>query len=132
MTVIRLPWTKPPLSLNDRTHWAAKARTTREVRLQAAWACAGLPPADHITVELVYIPRAAGRRDSDNLVATLKPLCDGIVDAGIVPDDTPVHMTKVMPRIADPRPRDPRLELHVTYGPPPAPPAGTPVQGVLL
>lgn len=30
------------------------------------------------------------------------PLCDGLVDAGVVPDDSPEYMRKAMPRIAAP------------------------------
>ena len=39
------------------------------------------------------------RRDADNLIATLKPFADGLVDAGLTPDDTPSFMTKHMPVI---------------------------------
>lgn len=50
-------------------------------------------------VTLHYRPRDNRRRDADNLVPTLKALCDGLVDAGLVPDDTPNYMHKHMPVI---------------------------------
>ena len=111
---LRLPWNKPPLNLNDRTHWRTKAATTKGVRDAAQLLAAGIigHATGPIEVTLTYYPRDNRRRDADNLVATLKALCDGLVDAGITPDDTPEHMVKHMPIIgrAD---GDPRLELTV-------------------
>ena len=50
-------------------------------------------------VTLHYRPRDNRRRDADNLVPTLKALCDGLVDAGLVPDDTPNYMHKHKPEV---------------------------------
>ena len=117
MTVheIRLPWPKPPLSLNDRMHPKQKARAVRAVRSVAAAfvRAAHIPPASRIRVTLTYHPRDSRRRDEDNLVATLKPICDGIVDAGVVVDDDPAHMAKDMPVIATPDTKDPRVLLII-------------------
>lgn len=110
----RLPWTSPPLSLNSRIHWAAKARITSSVRRTTSRLCKPLGAANQIQVTLTYIPKDSRRRDADNLVATLKPICDGIVDAGVVTDDDPAHMIKDMPVIAAADPKDPRLELTIT------------------
>ena len=43
----------------------------------------------------------------------LKPICDGIVDAGVVPDDTPEFMIKEMPVINAPEGKHARMELLV-------------------
>ena len=98
---IPLTFTKPPLNMNQRLHWAQKAKLTKAIRHEAFVRCraARIPRAQHITVQLHYQPRDNRRRDSDNLVPTLKALCDGIVDAGVVSDDTPDYMTKIMPTI---------------------------------
>lgn len=32
MTTIELPWLKPPLNLNQRLHWAQKAKETKLIR----------------------------------------------------------------------------------------------------
>jgi crossover junction endodeoxyribonuclease RusA len=95
------PWPKPPLSMNQRRHWAPKARDVATCRSWAAWAAraARIPSLTHTTVELVWYVPDKRRRDEDNATETLKPLCDGLVDAGVVPDDTPQWMTKLMPRI---------------------------------
>lgn len=117
MTVheIRLPWPRPPLSLNDRSHWAIRSRKTRNVRAVATAfvKAAHVPHSARIRVALTYHPRDGRRRDEDNVVATYKALCDGIVDAGVVPDDTPEFMAKEMPVIAAPIPKDPHLVLTI-------------------
>lgn len=124
-TLLILPFDKPPLNLNDRSHYQAKARVTRSVREATVWVAkrAKLPKGlSHVWVELVY--RAPDRRvrDSDNLVATLKPVADALtvpkpkhVGYGVVPDDTPQFMTKLMPVILTPDDeRLPQLPLGAT------------------
>ncbi len=102
MTVhtIQLPWAAPPLTANQRHHWAKRASITKNVRQAAYFLARRLPVGQpHITVTLNYQPKDNRRRDADNLVPTLKALCDGLVDAGLVSDDTPDLMTKRMPVI---------------------------------
>lgn len=96
------PWPKPPISSNHRYHWAAKAKLVKQVRAHAKFSAGLFLPRKlkHVTVEMVWTVPDKRRRDgADNIVDTLKPWCDGMVDAGIVPDDTPQWMTKLMPRI---------------------------------
>lgn len=99
---IPLPYETPPLSANQRLHWRRRADITAQVRSDAHTLVrvAGAPRnCVHVAVSLHYAPARNGRRDADNLVPTLKALCDGLVDYGLVPDDTPQWMTKVMPVI---------------------------------
>lgn len=98
---IPLTFTKPPLNMNQRMHWAQKAKITKAIRHEAMVRCraARIRKSKHITVQLHYQPRDNRRRDADNIAPTLKALCDGVVDAGVVPDDTPDYMTKIMPTI---------------------------------
>lgn len=96
---LEFSWSRPPLTANQRMHWAHKAKVTAEVREQAAWKANLIPPMKRCRVELVWRVRDSRRRDVDNVVPTLKAICDGIVDAGVVPDDTPEFMVKVMPEI---------------------------------
>jgi crossover junction endodeoxyribonuclease RusA len=116
---IRLPWSKPPLTLNGSygSHWA-HAKRVKEVRRVAAALARGahVPHLESCTVQLHYVPRDGRRRDTDNLVATLKPIADGLVDAGIVDDDAPAFMAKPEPIIAAPDSRDPHLFVVVTEG----------------
>lgn len=101
---IRLPWTRPPLSLNDRAHWTAKARATSAVRRTTAdlLRVARIPALPACTIELHYAPRDARRRDIENFVATLKACADALMDAEIVPDDTPQYVSKPMPVLHEP------------------------------
>jgi crossover junction endodeoxyribonuclease RusA len=116
---IRLPWPTPPLSLNDRGHWAARHRRVREVRRVAAALVRAqhIPRLDRCEVTLHYVPRDGRTRDTDNLVATLKPIADGIVDAGVVKDDSPAFMAKPEPVIEEPDPRDPHLYVIIRRTP---------------
>lgn len=110
-----LPWTAPPITLNARKHWAAKAAQTRNVRATAAILARAqhIPPLARCEALLTYSPRDRRRRDADNLVGTLKALCDGLVDAWVVPDDTPDLMVKPMPVIG-PVTKGGQLTLTVT------------------
>jgi crossover junction endodeoxyribonuclease RusA len=116
---IRLPYSTPPLTLNGRQHWATKARAVKEVRSTTATLARVLriPACERIHVTLHYIPRDGRRRDQDNIVATLKPCIDGLVDAGIVPDDSPDYVTWSPPVIDPCDYRDPHLYLTIERKP---------------
>ncbi|MCD2263658.1 hypothetical protein K3888_13210 [Dietzia aurantiaca] len=104
-----LPYTKPPLSLNDRGHHMDRARVVADVRRSVFLIARShnLPTGlEHVTVQLHYRPRDNRRRDTDNLTATLKPACDALAAGtkkhpgyGLVPDDTPTYMAKPEPII---------------------------------
>ncbi|MER7078151.1 MULTISPECIES: hypothetical protein [Bacteria] len=96
-----LPYQRPPLTANQRMHHHARARVTKQVRGDAAKLARveQIPALDRCTVRLVWTVTDRRRRDADNLVPTLKACCDGLVDAGVVADDTPELMTKHMPEI---------------------------------
>lgn len=91
----------PPLTSNQRMHWGKRAGLTKGVRFRAATEARhqGIPPLGACEVRLIWHVTTLHRRDADNVVPTLKALCDGLVDAGIVTDDTPDLMVKHMPHI---------------------------------
>lgn len=93
------PWTKPPLSLNYRMHRMQAANLTKEIRGLMHAKARHLPEMERCRVELVWYVNTRTRRDDENPVPTLKALCDGLVDAEVVPDDTHEYMVKAMPRI---------------------------------
>lgn len=110
----RLPLEKP-LSMNDRGHWAPKAKVTKQIRDDVHALCKfkRVPKCQKISVLLTWHPAPlVRRRDPLNLVATLKAVEDGVVQAKVVPDDTPEYVLSVMPEIAESR--APRGELWVT------------------
>lgn len=99
--VINLPYSRPPLNMNQRLHWSKKARLTKNVRSSTFFLARSqrIPACEHIHVQLHYVPRDNRRRDPSNLIATQKPAIDGLVQAGVVPDDTPAYVTEAMPKI---------------------------------
>lgn len=105
--------------MNQRLQHHAKARLTREVR-EAAFLLAKHHRVDknceRIRVQLIWQPLGKRRRDAINLAPTLKAVEDGLVDARIVPDDTPVYIDPVMPVIVEPEPgqRAGRLLVRIT------------------
>lgn len=107
MTTYRLdlPYTRPPLTLNQRLHRMAEATLTAQIRHDVGWLAraARIPPVDHCEVVMYWAPSGNTQRDEDNLISTYKVCCDGIVDAGVVPGDTNRHMAKRMPVILEPR-----------------------------
>lgn len=106
---------KPPLSANQRLHWRKKADITASIRREVAWwaKAARIGPQDHIVVQLHYAPQDKRRRDAANLTATQKPSVDGLVDAGVVPDDTARWVTELMPVIHEPNGGAKRMWLRV-------------------
>lgn len=93
-----LPYTAVPLSMNSRPGVSrnamfARARTIAEIRRDAGLLAlaAGIPRLQRFSAELHYEPRDNRRRDTLNLAATLKPLVDGLVDAGVCDDDDTKH-----------------------------------------
>jgi len=103
---IELPFTKS-LSLNDRLHHMVKAKLVAQWRKAAGEAlrAAHIPACERVKVSLLYIPAQNRRRDPDNLVASMKPVVDALVDAGIVPDDTQEFVERVWPVILPAEPK---------------------------
>ncbi len=114
---IPLPYTSIPISLNDRDHWAVKARKVREVRDAVTWiARAGRFPKglSHMTVQLHYTPAQKRRRDQINASATSKACVDALVAYGAVEDDSAEWVTDLMPVFHLPGTPAVWLEIEVT------------------
>lgn len=90
MSVWTLTFDGLPLGPNDRMSRYEKAqfmavwRQVAQLRAQEA----RIPALPSIRISAVIYRRALGVADEDNDRARLKPLLDGIVDAGVVPKDT--------------------------------------------
>ena len=100
--------------MNDRLHKAAEWRIIRDIRTRMHAEARFIPELERIEVRLVWFVNTRRRRDDENIVATLKPLCDGLVDAEVVPDDTREYMVKHMPEIRYEKGCTPRFEFTVT------------------
>jgi crossover junction endodeoxyribonuclease RusA len=111
-----------PLTLNNApSNPYAKTQLTNEIREKAGWAAKAamrehrIGPQQHISAQLHYQPGDARTRDTDNLIASQKPAVDGLVDAGLIPDDNPTHLTWWAPAIHPERgPRRLWLAIHLT------------------
>lgn len=90
----------PLMSMNDRDHWRVKAKKVAAWRLAAATAvqssAVSLPPC---TVHITFPVRDRRRRDPHNYYPTVKAVIDGLVDAGVWPDDTPEWVTTIEPTL---------------------------------
>jgi hypothetical protein len=80
------------LNANDRHgHWAERSGPTRDWRQAAAWAAkaAKVPALKRASITAV-VHRADRRTDTDaqNRYPTIKAAVDGVVDAGVLPNDT--------------------------------------------
>ena len=111
-------WPRPPLTMNDRGGWQAKARKTRMMRQASSWmARSSRLPADlpHVTVGLTWVVADRRKRDGgENLAPTFKALLDGLVDYGLVADDDPAHVTRGPSVVAYRPEQTPHIELHIT------------------
>jgi hypothetical protein len=91
---IELPYTSPPLRDNDRHHWARKAELVRGLRADAKLMArfVGVPTGlSLVGIVLHWQPATRRRRDQLSIAPTLKPLVDGLVDYGLIPDDDTTH-----------------------------------------
>lgn len=89
------------MTMNDREHWRARAKRVAEWRQYATLALAfkrwKLGPSE-LTFE--FEVRDKRRRDPHNYYPTIKAIVDGLVDAGLWPDDTPDFVSTREPSFA--------------------------------
>lgn len=85
-TRIRQP--ELPPSPNDRIHWRQLGPITKGWRDAACEAARGIPEQARIRISAVLYRRALGVSDADNDMARLKPVADGLRDAGVIANDT--------------------------------------------
>ena len=99
---VTFPVTLPYLgiSLNSRVHWAQRKQRATVVRsLTGKWARMGLDGWGALTPCKVHYDVMWGKgmrsHDVDNLIGMLKPVTDGLVDAGALYEDGPKWLTSV-------------------------------------
>lgn len=118
--MIRITIPIPPRSLspNARSHWATRSAATRAtrhgaaMRAMAAMRASGVEPPRWERAETrtrIYWPDKR-IRDRDNAQGRLKPVWDGLADAGVVQNDA--GFTHHAPEMLLDR-KDPRIEIEV-------------------
>lgn len=113
------------LNMNHRTHWRTRWSVTKQWRTAAAQVALLLgPPAKRAHgfsfVRLIIPVPDRRRRDPGNLTPLTKACVDGLVDAGIWPDDTPEFVETLEPRLVHvPRTKGivPTIELVIAPRP---------------
>ena len=82
-----------------RWHWGRRARERKTWRDATVWAAReamsrSTLPGRFVPVSVVvtFVYPVKRTRDRDNMVASLKPVLDGLVDARILKDDGPEHL----------------------------------------
>ena len=123
MITLTVPIPDRCLSPNSRAHWSRKAKATREARLRRllsgqlkAMREAGIKPPqwDLAETRVTFYWPTAHRRDADNAMRRMKPMRDGLEDAGVVADDAGlIHWPATMRKDAD----NPRAEITITPTP---------------
>jgi crossover junction endodeoxyribonuclease RusA len=113
---IALPAGLPLLSQNGRFHHFERNRRVQVLK-KAAWLMAlkeKIPPLERASIVVEYQPRDSRDTDPDNVPpASGKPCIDGLVAAGVLPDDNARYVTDVSGKIGPKFPRG-RLVLHIT------------------
>ena len=93
--VIRVPKAGELMTMNQRKHWSwvsKQKRAWRDATCTVAMGTPGLvfPNAGFRSIVRCVLPvTQLRRRDPHNYYPTVKPIVDGLVDAGVWPDDTP-------------------------------------------
>jgi len=74
----------------DNDTWKGAARTSALAAMPPDWAT-----LERCVAEVTFVVGTKARRDLDNLIASTKPLTDGIVAAGVIRDDSLDVLTAV-------------------------------------
>jgi hypothetical protein len=104
--VLMIPAPCSLLNANHRRHWRVKARMVKAWRRAAAGEAgvgSPIPTPVHVTV-IVHRHHNRGYYDAGNYAPTAKAVLDGIVDAGVLPDDRNAYVIGPDLRAGEPWP----------------------------
>jgi len=101
------------MTSNMRLHWARRAERSRGLRYLGLCAVRHVPAMAraHIVCTIAY--PGGGRADPANAWPTIKPLVDGMVDAGMLPDDNSHCL--IGPDMRRAPHRAPKHHHHITF-----------------
>ena len=90
MTRVALPWTAPPLTKNGvrRMHHQREAKERKAIKTTVALLAREVEPLPAAIVILHWRMADRRRRDGDGAAPTLAACIDGLVAAGVLPDDS--------------------------------------------
>lgn len=115
MWTVELPAGEALLNANRRIHHHARARLTRNLRGIAYWCVreAKVPHLERAHIVVEYRPPDRRRRDVHNLFPSAKAAVDGVVDAGVLTDDSDAYLIGPDMRLGAVEPGG-RLVIHIT------------------
>lgn len=112
--IIDIPDTHPLLSINKlmSEHWRTRQKSSKYWRQAGYESVKDSPPLEPpVTCDVyIYRPRA-GRYDPGNYYPTAKAIIDGMVDAGILPDDSFEYLDGAHLHHGGTDKENPRLEI---------------------
>ena len=89
------PWTMN----NERTwHWSKRASRTKETRERFGWLCLveKVPKLEYVSVDIVPMVKNRGSlADPAAHYPSAKAAIDGIVDSGVIPDDSGEYINRI-------------------------------------
>lgn len=102
--LIVLPPLPKELSPNARTHWAVRARAVKRTRADACVTTMAAmrecgEPGGWVSARVKLTFFCKRRADGDNRLASAKAIFDGMVDAGLLADDSGLTHLPVVQRI---------------------------------
>jgi len=113
-----LPYPPSELLLNKHTHWRVKADATNLARIDAYYMAFDQgahrnKPMASVALDITFYPPKGRVADTDSLYGALKPIIDGgLVDAGIIKDDSPKVIKLVSLHVGE-KSDNPRTEITV-------------------
>jgi len=118
----------PPASSspNSRAHWTRRHRDAKIYQNAVFYECVdvrnklerahwqpGFPPFEKARLTLTFVFPNYRKRDKDNLVSRFKSGQDALVQAQLVPDDTPEHLVMGSINIVIDRQQAPRTIIEL-------------------
>lgn len=103
------------LNANQRLHYHAQAARAAWLREQAGWLARQqqIPPISRARIVCELLAPDNRRRDPANWAPTAKAMVDGLVDAGVLPDDDHTHVAGPYMELTPPAQRARRRALTV-------------------
>ncbi|MFC4062804.1 hypothetical protein ACFOWE_31320 [Planomonospora corallina] len=91
---VQLPPGLPLINANRRIHHMQRAKLTKVLRREGRKAVerARVPALERAHIFGIFCPEDNGHRDVGNWYPSFKGFVDGVVDAGVLPDDDDTHL----------------------------------------
>ncbi|QNO01103.1 resolvase [Mycobacterium phage CELFI] len=111
------PFKRPPMTANDqrRAHWAVVRKAKQEVGDTVYWLAqrAGIKDLGPSVVSFLWYTPTRRATDSDSLGPFVKGALDGLVRAGVWPDDNSKYVKQTRMAVTDSDTKNPRIEIRI-------------------